>query len=585
MLLLLAVAFLAGVVTALSPCVLPALPVVLAGGAGGGPRRVAGIAMGFVASFTLVTLALATALRGAGLSPDALRNVAIAALVGVGATLVTPALGERVAGALAPVARLGERLPRGRSGLTGGLLVGVALGLVWTPCAGPVFAAIAAVAATGDAGVSAFAVLTAYAVGAILPLCLIAAGGRRLVGRVRGRWAAAVRPALGVLMIAAAVIVALGLDTRLTTYVVRDLPAYTDALQALERSPGVARELAALRPGAPTDIPPFLAAARGAEGVGALGLPDAGRAPELRGISATFNAGDAPLTLSSLRGRIVLVDFWTYSCVNCLRTIPRLQALHERYRGQGLTVLGVHTPEFAFEADAGNVGDAVRDLGITYPVALDPDFATWDAFGTRYWPTTYLIDRRGHVRDLHVGEGDEARTEDLLRRALGVPAGEPLAGEAGEAPPDDPGVTPETWVGAARIRRLAPGQRVRPLLPTRYEAPEALAPDSVAFDGEWTLDDESAEAGGRAAIELAFRAKGVYLVLDGGGGGVTRPGRVLIDGRAPTDREAGADVGSDGTLAVDSPRLYRLLELPRTTDGRIRIELAPGTRAFAFSFG
>lgn len=166
--------------------------------------------------------------------------------------------------------------------------MGVALGLVWTPCAGPVFAAIAAVAATGDAGASAFAVLIAYAVGAILPLCLIAAGGRRLVGRVRGGWAAAVRPALGVLMIAASVIVALGLDTRLTTYVVRDLPAYTDALQALERSPEVARELAGLRPGAPTDIPPFLAAARGAEGVGAPDLPDAGPAPELRGISATF---------------------------------------------------------------------------------------------------------------------------------------------------------------------------------------------------------------------------------------------------------------------------------------------------------
>lgn len=587
MLLLLAVAFLAGVVTALSPCVLPALPVVLAGGAGGGPRRVAGIAVGFVASFTLFTLALATALRSIGLSPDALRNVAIATLAGVGATLLIPALGERVAVLLAPVARLGERLPRGRSGLAGGLLVGVALGLVWTPCAGPVFAAIAAVAATGDAGVSAFAVLMAYAIGAIAPLCLIAAGGRRLLGRLRGRPAAAVRPALGLLMIGAAAIVALGLDTRLTTYVVRDVPAYTDALQALERSPRVARELATLRPGAPTDIPPFLAAARGAEGVGALDLPDAGRAPELRGISATFNTGDAPLTLSSLRGGVVLVDFWTYSCVNCLRTIPRLQALHERYRGEGLTVLGVHTPEFAFEADAGNVGEAVRDLGITYPVALDPEFATWDAFGTRYWPTTYLIDRRGHVRDLHIGEGDEERTEELVRRALGVPAGAPDAGEAGVAPPDDPEVTPETWVGAARIQRLAPGQRVRPLLPTRYEAPGDLAPDAVAFDGEWTLDDESAGAGADAAIELAFRAKGVYLVLDGGSGGDDGPrsGRVLLDGRAPGADEAGADLGPGGTIAVGAPRLYRLLELPRTTSGRIRIELAPGTRAFAFTFG
>ena len=584
MLLLIAVAFVAGVVTALSPCVLPALPVVLAGGAGGGPRRVAGIAMGFVATFTLVTVALATALRSAGLSAGALRNVAIAVLVGVGATLVVPALGARVAAVLAPVARLGERVPRGRSGLAGGLLVGMALGLVWTPCAGPVFAAIAVIAATGDAGLSAVVVLTAYAVGAVLPLCLIAAGGRRVLGRMRGRRAAAVRPALGVAMIAAAAIVALGLDTRLTTYVVRDVPAYTDALQALERTPGVTRALAELRPGAPTDIPPFLAAVRGAEGVGALRLPDAGPAPELRGITATYNAGEEPLTLASLRGRVVLVDFWTYSCVNCLRTIPRLQALQERYRGDGLTVLGVHTPEFAFEADAGNVGDAVRDLGITYPVALDPDFATWEAFGTRYWPTTYLIDRTGRVRDLHVGEGDEERTEDYLRRALGVPADAPAADEAGEAPPEFRSVTPETWVGAARIRRLAPGQRVRPLLPTRYEAPAALAPDAVAFDGEWTLDDESARAGEGAAIELAYRARNVNLVLDGGDGG-PRTGQVLIDGRVPGAGEAGRDVGPGGALAVGAPRLYRLLEFPGRSEGTIRIELAPGTRAFAFSFG
>ena len=233
------------------------------------------------------------------------------------------------------------------------------------------------------------------------------------------------------------------------------------------------------------------------------------------------------------------------------------------------------------------MGDAVRDLGITYPVALDPDFATWDAFGDALLADDLPDRPRGHVRDLHVGEGDEARTEDLLRRALGVPAGEPLAGEAGEAPPDDPGVTPETWVGAARIRRLAPGQRVRPLLPTRYEAPEALAPDSVAFDGEWTLDDESAEAGGRAAIELAFRAKGVYLVLDGGGGGRDPPG-------AGADRRPGAHrptrrgrtSAPAGRLAVDvaagSTGSWSSRGPPT---GRIRIELAPGTRAFAFTFG
>ena len=191
---------------------------------------------------------------------------------------------------------------------------------------------------------------------------------------------------------------------------------------------------------------------------------------------------------------MVLVDFWTYSCVNCLRTIPELTGLWERYRGDGLTVVGVHTPEFAFERDAGNVGRAVRDLGITYPVASDPDFRTWDAFGTRYWPTTYLIDRDGHVRDLHVGEGDEAGTERLVRRLLAVPADAPRAAGRAVAPPaSDSGTTSETWLGTAR----------GPL------------PDRVRLIGEWRRGAQGIQAGRGAAIALRFRARSVNLVLDG----------------------------------------------------------------------
>ncbi len=380
--------------------------------------------------------------------------------------------------------------------------------------------------------------------------------------------------------------IALGVDTRLTTALVRDVPAYTDTLQALERTASVNRELRGLRPGAPTDIPPLLSAARGSTpaGGGALDLPDAGPAPELRDISATFNTADAPVTLASLRGRVVLLDFWTYSCINCLRTLPHLKGLYERYRSDGLTIVGVHTPEFAFEGDPGNVGDAVRDLGITYPVVLDADYGTWDAYGNRYWPATYLIDRDGHVRDLHIGEGDEERTETLVRQALEVPPGSPRTGAGGgDAPPGHAAITPETYVGAARIQRLAPPQTVRPTLATRYRLPRAIPSDNLAFDGEWTLEEEAGRAGKGAAIELSFRAKGVYLVLDGDG--ERRVGRVLVDGRPPRLDEAGPDVGTDGRLVVTGPRLYRLLQLRGSRSGRIRIELAPGTRAFAFTFG
>jgi hypothetical protein len=225
----------------------------------------------------------------------------------------------------------------------------------------------------------------------------------------------------------------------------------------------------------------------------------------------------------------------------------------------------------------------VKDLGITYPVALDPDYATWDAYGNRYWPATYLIDRNGHVRDLHIGEGDEARTESLIRRALAVPADSPKAPASDPEAPGHAAQTPETYIGAARIQRLAPGQTLRPGRPALYTVPATLPADHLAFAGNWTIADEAGQAGAGAAIELSFRAKGVYLVLDGDG--ARRVGRVLLNGRPPDPTQAGSDVGSKGRLVVTGPRLYRLLQLDRAQRGRIRVELPQGTRAYAFTFG
>ena len=582
MLLLVVVAFVAGVVTALSPCVLPALPVVLAGTATGGRRRLVGVAVGFVLSFTLFTLSLAVALRAAGISPTVLRNVAIALLIAFGVALLIPRFDRSLGTALAPVGRLGARLPTGSGDGAAGLAVGGALGLVWTPCAGPIFAAIAAAAAAGGAGTTTFAVLAAYSVGAVLPLIAVAFGGQRLAQRLDAR-VRGLRPALGALMMAAGVVLLLGVDTRLTETVTRDLPGYTETLQSLERSEAVRRRLPDVA-GAAAGAPPLVGAARGTrtERPDPLGLPDAGPAPEVRGISAWFNTDGRPLTLRGLRGQVVLLDFWTYSCVNCLRTLPHLAELHRKYADDGLTVLGVHTPEFLFEAEPGNVARAVRDLDVPYPVALDARYRTWSAFGNQYWPAHYLIDRRGHVRDLYIGEGGYAQTEALVRRALGLPPVDIAAGPT-ERQGHNVGQTPETYLGHARLRRLASLQPLRRERPARYAPPARLPADGVAFDGQLTIGAQEAVAGQGAAVEISFRGRDVFLVLDGDGR--RRRGRVLLDGRPLTGARAGADVGPDGSLEVEEARLYSLVHLPRAGAGRLRVELAPGTRAYAFTFG
>ncbi|HEX2434573.1 MAG TPA: cytochrome c biogenesis protein DipZ, partial [Gaiellaceae bacterium] len=358
MLILLGIAFVAGLITAISPCVLPVLPILLAGGASG--RRPYGIIAGLVGSFTIFTVAGASLLDALGFPDDFLRDLAIALLLLLAATLLFP----RIAGIL-------ERpflfLTRRRASTdSNGLVLGASLGLVFVPCAGPVLAAVTALSATGDIGVRTFAVTFAYALGAALPMLAIASGGRLIALR---RHAETTRRVAGALIGITALAIAFGADQRFTTAV----PGYTEALQnRVERNATARREL--------RDLSKTGAAAS-----------TASRAPEIRGIAEWINS--QPLSLRQLRGKVVLIDFWTYSCVNCLRTLPHVKAWDRAYRKDGLVIVGVHSPEFAFERVPKNVRAAVRKLGIRYPVALDNDFATWRAYANEYWPAKYLIDR------------------------------------------------------------------------------------------------------------------------------------------------------------------------------------------------
>ena len=586
MLVLVLIAFIAGIATALAPCVLPALPVVLAGASTGGARRPLGIGVGLVVSFTVFTLGLSTALRGIGLGPDALRNLAIGGLLVFGLVLLVPVLDRFVGGLLRPVSGLADRVPRGGDGFAGGLLLGGALGLAWTPCAGPILAGITATVAALGAGVEVAAVLFAYALGAAIPLVLIARGGRALLGRL-AVGAEPVRRAAGALMLAAAVVIFAGWDVRLTASALANVPGYESTIQALERS-DVARDRLADLQDLPTGPAPLTGAARGSRASAGddLGLPNAGQAPELTGISDWFNS--EPLRLADLRGKVVLVDFWTYSCVNCVRTLPHLRAWDREYRDDGLVIVGVHTPEFAFEAEPGNVREAIGDLGVTWPVALDPDFATWRAYRNQYWPAKYLIDANGDVRDLHIGEGGYEETETLIRRLLAVdeegptrsssiPAGRPRLAHGDSQ-------TPESYLGHARIARFASPTSIRRDEPSVYVAPVRLEPDEVAYSGEAIVRSEHVQAGpGGASIHLNFLSNDLFLVMESTAG--PKRVEVEIDGEPVAGRLAGDDV-TGGTVTVQASRLYSLARIPGPRERhRLEVRLPEGVRAFAFTFG
>jgi len=541
--LLIGVAFVAGIVTAISPCVLPVLPIVFAGGATGDRRRPYAIVAGLVWSFTLFTLVATALLSALGLPDDLLRNVAIGVVLIVGLSLLWPRLGSLVE---RPFQALGRRNPQG---MGGGFLLGVSLGLLFTPCAGPVIAAVAVLAATQRFSLESVLVTFSYAVGAGLVLLLIAIGAQRgmTLQALRAR-APLIRRALGGVVVAVAVVMALGLDVKLASHV----PGYTKALQGLEESAA-----------AQNQIDELLAGESHFQGES---LKDYGQAPDFTGISQWLNS--QPLTLASLRGKVVLIDFWTYSCVNCIRTLPYVKRWYETYRDAGFVVVGVHTPEFAFEHVPGNVEKAVRSFGLDYPVALDNHYGTWSAWGNRYWPAEYYIDRQGHVRYAHFGEGDYAKTEAVIRTLLaekGLPA--PVSSSIHDATPTE-ALTPETYLGSDRASSLI-GSPVVMGREATYTIPRIVPQGAVAYGGRWLVDGERIVAGEGARLRLAYHARKVFLVL-GGAGNV----RVSVDGETTK------------TVVVTGDRLYALAEQPGpAADHTLDLSFSAGTEAYAFTFG
>jgi len=403
--LLLAFAFVAGLLTILAPCTLPVVPLLLGAAAGDGRRRVAGIFTGFAASFVAATVLLSAFLAAVGLTTDRLRLVAVAALGLIGLTLAIPRLG----------AWLERKIPSravtiGASagpGFGAGFAIGAGVGLVWAPCVGPIMAAVIAAAVVSGPTTASAAIAVAYVLGAIVPLAAIARWGRRVAGMADGDRGDRIRRAFGVAMTTTAVVVLTGLDVPLQARVSAVLPPeLASALFALEQQPAVQEELQMLRPADP-------AAAQ------SMPLEDLGPAPELTGITTWINS--PPTTLAQLRGKVVLVHFWTFGCINCIHVQPYVNAWFDRYAAEGFVVLGVHTPELSFERDVDNVRHAVAEAGIRFPVAFDPDFATWNAYRNNYWPAFYFVDKAGRIRHVHFGEGDYDGSENVIRELLAEP--------------------------------------------------------------------------------------------------------------------------------------------------------------------
>ncbi|CAI8902751.1 cytochrome c biogenesis protein DipZ [Pseudomonas sp. IT-P4] len=586
---LLVLAYLGGVLTIVSPCILPVLPFVFA--RTGQPFVKSGLPLlvGMALTFALVATLAAV---GGGWVVQLNQYGRWLALVFValfGLTLLLPQLAERLT---RPLVAAGSRLSvaagadaRPRPGAS--LLIGVATGLLWAPCAGPILGLLLTGAALQGASIQTTFLLLAYAAGAATSLALaLLLGGKVFTAMKRsigtGEW---LRRGLGATMLAGVAAIALGLDTGVLA---RISTASTGGIeQALvEKLSGKSPRNSA----APNAI------AEGAVQVAGKTpgtLPVEGNLPPLDGAVQWLNS--PPLDAQTLKGKVVLVDFWTYSCINCLRSLPYVKAWAEKYRDQGLVVIGVHAPEFAFERDVSNVTKAMKDLGITYPVAIDNEFKIWRAFNNEYWPAHYFADAQGRIRYHHFGEGAYAESErviqQLLREAGAAKVADGLISAQAEgvqmAPDSDAVQSPETYVGYQRAEHFVSQPALVPDKVAAYNPPAQLALNDWSLGGQWHVGPERATASAPASrIVYRFHARDLHLVLGPGADGKPVRFKVLIDGKAPGD-DHGMDVAPDGSGTVTDQRLYQLVrQSGGVTDRIFSIEfLDPGASAYAFTFG
>jgi cytochrome c biogenesis protein CcdA/thiol-disulfide isomerase/thioredoxin len=570
-------AFVGGVLTILSPCILPVLPFVFA--RADQPFRRSGLPLltGMALTFSVVAVAAAFGGHWVVRLNQGGRYVAMFIFLVLGVSLLFPSFAEALT---RPLVRAGSRLqggPSTESSIAKSFVLGISTGLLWAPCAGPILGLILTGAAIQGPSARSSFLLLSFALGAAVSLAIALFAGNKVFSTLKRSlsfeiW---IRRGLGVLVILGVAAIALGWDTNLLT-----------KFSFVNTSGAEAHLINALGPKNPAVLPVNAAESRPI-------LADEGPMPDLTGAVAWLNS--APLTRDSLRGKVVLIDFWTYSCINCLRALPYVEGWAAKYEDAGLVVIGVHTPEFAFEKERANVEKAVRDLKISYPVAIDSDYKIWQAFNNEYWPAHYFIDGKGRIRYHHFGEGQYDESERVIQQLLKENGATSLAegvlsvsGNGAEAAPDKGNSrSPETYIGYHRAEHFASAEPIAQDSRKAYTLRPRLSLNQWGLAGTWKVSAESAvlqTAPGK--IVFRFHARDLHLVL-----GPTMDGKpvsftVKLDGTAPGE-DHGSDTDASGAGTVQDHRLYQLIRQKGPVEDRtFEIEfLDPGVQAFAFTFG
>jgi cytochrome c biogenesis protein CcdA/thiol-disulfide isomerase/thioredoxin len=555
MIILVLFAFISGFVTILAPCIWPLLPIILSSAIKEkGHKRPLGITLGIMVSFMIFTLTISYLVSVFHIDANVLRLLAVIVLTVLGVTMVVPKLSlifELLVG------KLSGRFQRRNTsnGFLSGFITGLSLGIVWSPCAGPILASIATLAATQQVSLQVVIVTLAYVTGVGIPLFVFAYGGQRIITGTRGlaQFTGRIQQVFGVFMIFTALSIYTNYDKVIQIKLLEAFPQFGQALNSFESNSLVTDQLNQLKGQSPT--------------------APIGNAPEFVGISHWINV-DTPLTKESLKGKVILIDFWTYTCINCIRTLPHVTGWYEKYKNEGFVVIGVHTPEFAFEKETENVKNAIKQYGITYPVAQDNDYKTWNAYQNQYWPAHYLIDAQGKIRYTHFGEGNYEETEQMIQMLLkenGKTTPTQLL-ELNDETPQTRMLSPEAYLGSKRMLYLSKVGNVDNGV-QQFNLDSNLLQNMFTFGGTWAIQDEFAQTTTSSVLEYNLVANKVFLVARPTKG----PGiiNIYLDNKEPK------------TLTVDKDNTYELIDLKDIVkEHHLRLEFPSSPlQLYAFTFG